>query len=80
MEAQEDVPKSVAPAVNLGLAILVCYASLLKSKYIHVDAQETFTLKVWERSILCLTGKRSFKTGYFAPRALFQGAEAHVVI
>lgn len=59
-EAQKDVPKTVAPTMNLEPAISVSYASLLKSKYNCVSAPVTFILGV--RSILCLTGKRSSKT------------------
>lgn len=62
MEAQKDVPKTVAPTMNLKPAIPIAYASLLKSKYNCVNAPVTFTLGVRERSILCLTGKRSFTT------------------
>lgn len=79
METQKDVPKTVAPTMNLELAIPISYARLLKSKYNCINAPVTFILGDGERSILCLTGKGSLLC-MLQTSQLCLSAETHVLI
>lgn len=60
MEAQKDVPKSVAPTMNLEPAIHLSYAILLKSKYNCANAPVTFTLGVREKKYFVFNWEKVF--------------------